>query len=351
MLTAVPGEPPTREQLRALPKVELHRHLDGSVRIRTIWEIAQENGIDLGAATFSDLEARAVLRSPRASLQSVLDCFATQQAALCSAEALRRVTRENIEDAWNDGVRLLELRFAPAFIARGKRISGDEIIAGVVNGMRDGMAQYPVEVGLIGILPRGYPHSENEQATRDLIRWKRSGRPGAERICGFDLADAEDGVDPGSLSGFVEEARDAGLGITVHSGENTDAESVRRTLDIYRPSRIGHGIRSVHSPELVRRLAREDVLLEISPTSNWITSAVPSLAEHPLPHLFRAGVPVSVNSDDPNLFGIDLVNEYEVCVRELGLTVDDLREMNRAALRHSFLPRKVTEPLQSIMQE
>ncbi len=338
-----------RDTLRAIPKVELHRHLDGSVRISTIWEIAQENGIDLGVRSREELETRAVLRTPRPSLQAVLDCFAIQQAALCSFQAISRVTRENIEDAWKDGVRLLELRFAPAFIARGKKISHDEIIAGVLDGMRTGMAAWPVEVGLIGILPRSYPASEHEAATRDLISWKNSGEPGADRICGFDLADAEDGFDPLTLSPYVEQAREAGLGITVHSGENTDAACVARALDVYRPSRIGHGIRAVEDPALLRRLAQEDVLLEVNPTSNWITSAVPSLSQHPLPRLARAGVPVSVNSDDPNLFGIDLVNEYEVCTRELGMTLDELREMNRAAARHSFLPRQITEPLLAVL--
>ncbi len=218
-------------------------------------------------------------------------------------------------------------------------------LPGVLDGMRKGMSAWPVEVGLIGILPRGYPAASHEQATRDLIRWRASGEPGADRICGFDLADEEKGFDPKTLSVYVEMARDAGMGITVHSGENTDAAHVARTLEVYRPSRIGHGIRSVEDPALLCRLAEEDVLLEVSPTSNWITSAVPSLAAHPLPRLFRQGVPVSVNSDDPNLFGIDLVNEYEVCVREMGLTVGELREMNRSALRHSFLPRQVTEPM------
>jgi adenosine deaminase len=343
MLSAVPTDLATR--LRRLPKVELHRHLDGSVRIATIWEISQEYGIALGVRSLAELEERAVLRTPRASLQSVLDCFVTPQAALCSFRAISRITRENVAEARKDGVRLLELRFAPAFIARGKSITGDEIIAGVLDGMHRGMAEWPVEVGLIGILPRGYPPEAHRQATRDLLRWRASGEPGAKRLCGFDLADVEEGVDPRTFSEFVESARETSMGITVHSGENTDAAHVATALEVYRPSRIGHGIRSVDDPKLLHRLAEQDVMREVSPTSNWITGAVPSLAAHPLPRLRRAGVPVSVNSDDPHLFGIDLVNEYEVCVREMGLGESDLRELNRAAPRHSFLPREVTEPL------
>jgi adenosine deaminase len=336
--------------LRKMPKVELHRHLDGSVRISTIWDIAREHGLDLGVGSLDELRRKAVLSTPRESLQSVLDCFATQQAALCSWEAISRVTTENIEDAWRDGVRLLELRFAPAFIGKGKRLANDEIIGAVVDGMLKGMALWPVEVGLIGILPRSYPADVNAAATRDLVRWRHSGAPGASRICGFDLADSEEGFDAQALAPLVEEAREAGMGITIHTGENTDAAHVARALDVYRPSRIGHGIRSIDDPKLVRRLAEEDVLLEVSPTSNWITSAVTALAAHPLPALYRAGVPVCVNSDDPNLFGIDLVHEYEVCVKDFGLGEEELRAMNRAALRHSFLPAAITLPLRDLFQ-
>jgi adenosine deaminase len=203
------------------------------------------------------------------------------------------------------------------------------------------MERYPVEVGLIGILPRGLPLASGMQSARDLVRWKRSGQPGADRLCGFDLADAEAGVDPVVFAPAVEMAREAGMGITVHSGEDTDAAHVARALALYRPSRIGHGIRCWGDLTVMRRLIDDDVLLEVSPTSNWLTNAVTSLAAHPLPALFNAGVPVCINSDDPNLFAIDLVNEYEVCSREYGFTEKEFGVMNRAALSHSFLPPAV----------
>ena len=328
------------ELLRKLPKVELHRHLDGSVRPATIWEIAQEHGIQVGSRSWEELERDAVISAPLKDLDSVLARFAVQQAVLCSFDAISRVTFENVEDAWQDGVALVELRFAPSYIAEGKSISNDEIIAGVLDGMRRAMAAWPVEVGLICILPRRFPLEKNRQATRDLIRWRAGREPGAERICGFDLADGEADCDPEELVPLVEEARDAGMGITIHSGEDTDAAHVARTLSLFRPSRIGHGIRSWGDEEVTRRLIDEDVLLEVSPTSNWITRAVASLSAHPLPRLYRAGVPVCINSDDPNLFGIDLVHEYELCAREFGFGEREFRAMNRAAARHSFLPEE-----------
>jgi adenosine deaminase len=334
---------PSPEVLRALPKVELHRHLDGSVRIETIWEIAQEKGQRLDARSPEELSKRATIRSPLKDLSAVLACFRTQQRALCSFAAISRVTFENIEDAWRDGVKLLELRFAPSYIAEGKTISNDEIIAAVLDGLCRGMARYPIEVGLIGIIPRSLPTESGSQATRDLIRWKKSGGAGADRICGFDLADRETDFAPELFAPFVEQAREAGMGITIHSGEESSAAHVARTLEMFRPSRIGHGIRAWGDGEVMRRLKDQDVLLEICPTSNWLTSSVPSLEAHPLPSLYREGVPVCINSDDPNVMSIDLVNEYRICRDLFGFANEDFAAMNRAALGHSFLPAAVRE--------
>ena len=329
-------------RLRSLPKVELHRHLDGSVRVETIWDIAAAHGIDLGVRTLEELRRSAVIREPLSSLEAALACFATQQKVLCSFDVISRVTVENIEDAWRDGVKLVELRFAPSFIAQGKTLSNDEIIGGVLDGVVKGMAAFPIEVGLIGILPRGLPLEVNERAARALITWKASSAPGADRICGFDLAAREQGIDPLPYVPIVEEARRAGLGITVHSGEDTDATHVEQTLDVFRPQRIGHGIRSWGSQRVVQRLRDDNVLLEVCPTSNWLTGAVAARQSHPLPRLYRAGVPVSINSDDPNLMGIDLVDEYEVCRSLYGFDEEDFWAINLAALRHSFLPREIT---------
>jgi adenosine deaminase len=323
--------------LRALPKVELHRHLDGSVRISTMLDIARKNGLDLGARSVGELAGLATITSPLDDLAAVLGRFTLLQKTLCSFEAISRVAFENVEDAWRDGVVAAELRFAPAFIAAGKRLEYQEIVEAVVDGALRGAKRFPVEVALIGILPRSRPLADNERATRELLHYRASGRRGAELIRGFDLADQEDAFDPLPLVPLVESAREAGLGITVHSGENTGPEFVRRTLETFRPRRIGHGIRAWGDPDLLQALRERDVLLEVCPTSNWLTRSVASLEEHPLPRLLRAGVPVSLNSDDPHLMAIDLVHEYEVCERLYGFGLEEFRAMNRAALAHSFL--------------
>jgi adenosine deaminase len=326
------------QTLRSLPKVELHRHLDGSVRFQTILDLARRHGLDLGSSSEQELRERTQIRTPLRNLEAVIAGFAVTQKVLCCYEALRRVAYENVEDACRDGVKLLELRFAPCFIAAGKDLGNDEIIEGVLDGVTDGLERYPIETGLIGILPRTASPEANRAATADLIHYARGAHRGADRLVGFDLADSETAVPAEDFLPLVEQARGAGLGITVHSGENTSAAAVRRTLELFHPSRIGHGIRAWEEPETVERLRRLGEHLEVCPTSNWLTRSVPSLEAHPLPGLYRAGVSLSINSDDPWLMDIDLVHEYELCARLYRFSLADFQAINRAAAQASFLP-------------
>lgn len=331
------GKIVTQNTLRALPKAELHRHLDGSIRLETVADIVARHNLDLGISTEEDLARKARITTPMKDLQTVLDSFATIREVLCSYEAIERIAFENVEDAYRDGIHLIELRFAPPFISVGKKLGNDEIIEAVLDGITRGMRRYPIQVGLIGILVRTIDLEINRLAAADLIRYAGSRYRNADRICGFDLADSEDRSNPEDFLPMVQQAREAGLGITIHSGENTSAAAVRLTLDLFEPARIGHGIKSWGDEKLLQRIREQEVMLEVCPTSNWLTSSVSTLQEHPLPHLYRSGVPVSINSDDPNLFGIDLVHEYELCGKLYGFTEQDFMRINRQTVEHSFL--------------
>jgi adenosine deaminase len=332
-----------RNRLRALPKAELHRHLEGSVRFNTVVQLIRHHGLDLEFSDEEDLRRKVQIKSPMRNLREVLDCFGTTQKVLCSYEAVKRVSLENVEDAYREGVKLLELRFAPAFIAAGKDLDYDAIIEGVLDGITLGMKEYPIQVGLVGILPRALDHVVNQRALSELLRYAKGNHPGADRICGFDLADDEERAGPETFLPLIDRARNAGLGITVHTGENTDSSWVKRSLDIFKPDRIGHGIK-IWGDETVTKLIREkDIMLEICPTSNWLTRSVASYEDHPLPGLYRNGIAVSINSDDPHLMDIDLIHEYEICVRYYHFNTEDFMRINRNTIRHSFLPKELQD--------
>jgi adenosine deaminase len=334
-----------RNELQSLPKCELHRHLDGSIRIQTIREIAQRHQLDLGCS-LDELEERATISKPKGSLDEVLQSFSIMQRALCCYDAIKRVAFENVEDAYRDGVKLLELRFAPTFISKGKdTLHNDEIIEAVLDGIGLGMKSYEIEVGLIGIIPRSNKHSytENLLATEDLIRYAGGAHSHGERLCGFDLADDEMSIPHSKFVPLVDMARASGLGITIHTGENSNARCVEQSINLYKPDRIGHGIRAIDSDVLVESIGSRDILLELCVTSNWLTHSVSSLEEHPLPRFYEAGIPISINSDDPQLMNIDLVHEYEICHQHFALAASDFIQINRDAVLHSFLPEDIIQ--------
>jgi len=345
--------PGALNQLRSLPKVEFHRHLDGSVRFETIVELARDHkidlGIDPGLADFKQkLLCRVKITQPMHSLQEVLDSFWTTQKVQCSRQAMERIAYENVEDCFLDGVRLAELRFAPVFIAKDKSyLAYKDIIQGVIDGVERACQDFAIEVGLIHILPRSLSLAENIRATEEVFNIKKSSYPGAWRLVGIDLADNEQGTNAQDFVEIIAKAKDQGLSVTIHSGEDTSAEHVRRSIELYSPKRIGHGIKVWGNESVMDLLLKKGIHLEVCPTSNWLTHCVTSLQDHPLAKLYRAGISLSINSDDPRLMNIDLTNEYRVCRDYLGLDMDCFRRINLEALDHSFLPKQKIESIKS----
>lgn len=327
--------------------MELHRHLDGSIRQETIIDIAKSNKLDIDISDPASLKKRSTVIEPMQDLAAVLEAFETIQKVSCCYEAIKRIAFENVEDAYYDGIKLIELRFSPAFIAFQKDISNDEIIEGVIDGIAQGMDKYAMQVGLITIASRTLDYDANKQGLLDVISYAKNGRHRmADRIVGFDLADQESTTDPSDFRELLDLSREAGLGITVHSGEDTDASGVQKTLEILNPDRIGHGINAWQDRDVVALLKERDVLLELCPTSNWLTQCVAVLADHPLPGFYKAGVKVCINSDDPQLMDIDLTHEYEIAHKHYGIDNEDFRKMNLYALEKSFLPREITKVIQ-----
>ncbi|MBL4577526.1 MAG: adenosine deaminase [Flavobacteriales bacterium] len=328
--------------IQALPKVEMHIHLDGSVRLNTIWEIAQTDSIDLGVQSIEELKEICTVVKPMSSLQEVLDVFWVHQKVMNSRENIARVAYENIEDAYRDGVVLLELRFAPTFIAVGKEnLSYSDIIKGVLDGVERGMDTFDIEVGLIGIGVRGMDPAANKEALVDLIKLRKGNHPMADRLVGYDLAATEAGFKSDEFLDLINTAKDGGLRITIHSGEDTDAAHVRNTLEILGAERIGHGVKSWDDPKVIELLKERNAHLELSVTSNWLTKTVLSIEDHPIKKLYEAGVSISINTDDAHLMGIDLMYEYELIEKTFGFTKEDFMNINADALEHSFLSEEI----------
>lgn len=332
---------PSRYPLPAFPVVELHRHLDGNVRLQTVLDLARRHGVELPASTVEELRPHVQVIDPTPDLLGFLAKFDVLRRVMVDLDAVARIARENVEDAAAEGIDHIELRFSPAFIADFYELEPRAVAETVCAAVAEAAARLPVTVRLIGIVSRTYgPERAWVEVEAALACRPGGGAPGGAAtggIVALDLAGDEAGY-PGGL--FVEHfrhAREGGLRVIAHAGEAAGADSVRQALDDLGAERIGHGVRAVEDPALVERLAAEGVPLEVCPTSNVQTSTVASYRDHPLGRLLAAGIVATLNTDDPSISGIDLPHEYRVARDELGLGADELATLQRNALAAAFL--------------
>jgi len=234
--------------LRALPKVELHRHLEGSVRLSTVFELSRRAGIELPADSPEELARHALITSPVDGLEKALEAFAITQNSIRTYDAVRRITREAIEDLALDNVRLAELRFSPDFLYRPGGLDWDQAFEAMLEGGADALAEgHDVAVGFIAIFSRDYG-MESASATVDFaVRHQ-------DELIGFDIAGSELGYPPANYADVVAPIHDSSLGLTTHYGESGPPEYPRSAIEMLRPARLGHGL-SVACDRNVERLA------------------------------------------------------------------------------------------------
>lgn len=324
-----------KTQIRNIPKAELHRHLELCLRPQTIKDIANEIGIPL--KTDQDFQKRFLITEPMNDLGAVLNKFLDTQKLLYTPEILERVAFEACEDIYTqENIRVVEFRYAPTFIAMNHDMTFLEIHRAIVKGIERAEKQFPIAVGLICIIQRILPVSEAELVTNFVIE-------NNDTFLGLDLADNEVGFDSKPFAPLFKRAREAGLRITVHSGEADVPKApdyVRDAIDYLGAERIGHGVQIYKSPEMIEYVKSKDVTLELCPTSNWLTNAIPNRNRHPFKELLEKGVSVTLNTDDPGIFGIDLNHECAFVMERLGLSEKQLRGVFDEAVRKSFIPKE-----------
>ena len=322
-----------------MPKAELHLHLDGSLRVETALELARSRGVDAPtsyAAMFKALVAPARL----ASQAELLTRFELPIALLQDAEALERVAAELVETKAAEGVRYVEIRWGPALhLDRGMGLADG--IAAVCRGARDAAQRSGITVRLICTALR----SHDPLATVTLAETAAGFRD--EGLTGWDLAGPEAAwPDPLRFATAFEAARAGGLRITLHAGEWGGATQVRRALQLD-PERIAHGPGTIDDPGLMAELIQRRVTLDLCPTSNLQAGLVPSIGAHPLARLKRAGVPVTLSTDDRTVSDILLSEEYVRAMEEIGLSLPELWAINLHALDVAFADPSAIAPLRA----
>lgn len=259
-------------QLRNLPKVELHRHLDCSMRISTLTEIAPSVGIEL-PKTLHEIQEGFQVLTPMRDLDSVLKKFLNTQKVLASTEILSRLAEETCEDAFNEGIRLIELRFSPTFIAQGhSHLDFTKITKAFDQGIQTAMKKWPLSAGLICIFQRNLPRDLNHEVLRFLLDH-------SEFFCGADLADNEEAARPLEFQSIFQEIQKKSIPITIHSGEAPHAQSaqwIRESVEYLGATRIGHGVQASTDKVILDFLKNNQICLEVCPHSNFLTQAFPT---------------------------------------------------------------------------
>ncbi|NQU29095.1 MAG: adenosine deaminase [Anaerolineae bacterium] len=313
-----------------IPKTEIHVHLEGAIRTATIIDIAREHGLELPAYDVEGLDPHVKVHEQWESLDAVLGAFNIAQMSIASPEAFERIAWEFFEDSARQNVRLLEVRFSPDWAFSGHNLDWDAALEGLLHAKARAKSAFGMAIGLIAITSRSMGVDSCEKTIDWAIRHR-------ELIHGIDLADSEAQHPISEFIRPVLRAKDAGLGITIHSGEDTPASAVIETIQAVSPDRIGHGIHIIEDMKAVEMVIEQGITLEVNPWSNYLTSAVPTIESHPLKQLFDLGVRVTINSDDPEVLETNLNNEYRIAHEVLGMSLEEIEICNRFAVEASFL--------------
>jgi adenosine deaminase len=330
-------DPALRSLVESMPKAELHLHLDGSLRPETALELARTRRVE-APRTLAGMRGELVAPMPTASQAELLRAFDLPIALLQDAEALERVASELVEAKAADNVRYVEIRWGPLLhTARGLSLADG--IAAVARGANDAAARTRTIVRLIATALRSHEAAANVTLAETAARFRDDG------LAGFDLAGPEEAFpDPLAHRRAFDAARAGGLRTTIHAGEWGGAAQVRRAL-LVEPERIAHGPGAADDDALVAELRDRAIALDLCPTSNWQAGIVPSIAAHPLARLHRAGVVVTLSTDDLTVSDLSLSDEYERAVAEIGLTLPELWTIDRRALEVAFAEPNTVEPL------
>ncbi len=326
---------------KTLPLTDLHRHLDGNIRIETILDLGQKFGLELPAYEIEALRPHVQIVEAEPSLVAFLAKLDWGVAVLGDLDACRRVAYENVEDAMKAQIDYTELRFSPYYMAMKHNLPIAGVVEAVVDGVTAGCKDFAIKANLIGIMSRTFGQDACQQELDGLLTQK-------DKLSAIDLAGDELGQ-PGDL--FIDhfkKVRNAGLRVTVHAGEAAGAASMWQAINELGAERIGHGVKAIEDPKLMEYLAKHNIGIESCLTSNIQTSTVASFASHPIKTFLDYGVKVCLNTDDPAVEGIELPHEYQVAINHVGLTQTQLRQIQIDGLELAFLSNAEKQALREI---
>ncbi|HZQ56780.1 MAG TPA: adenosine deaminase [Acidimicrobiales bacterium] len=318
------------EALERLPKVELHCHIEGTMRPATVLELARKNGIALPTTDLDELYRYD-------SLDGFLTVFWLVQSCLASREDWARLAYESVVDGAAHGRVYAESFFTPArHLAAGQRLG--DIVAGLAEGIEAAEHETGARCMLIADIDRAYGAAAGLELVEGLTELRRTAAAGSDRVIGLGLDSTELGVDPRSFAPAYRAAAAVGLRLTAHQGEDTGPDAIAACVDVLGAQRIDHGLSIMGDDALVRRFAAERIPLTVCPTSNVvIANRVPDVAHHPFAQMRSAGLLATLNTDDPALTDLDLGREYRAVAAAYGWDFDTMVRVSHDGVDGTWL--------------
>jgi len=321
-----------------LPKIELHCHLDGSLRPETIIDIAKREGISLPSLDRDELQRELIAPLECESLDEYLEKFSIPNLVMQSEENLRRITFELFEDAARENVKYMEVRFAPLLHTAGG-LDVEEIIQSVLIGMKDAEKQYEIKGNLILSCMRTMPASRAFEVVEKGKKFLGEG------VVAIDLCASEE---EGFSEKFVEPialAREYGYRVTIHAGETGVGKNVLEAVELLGAERIGHGVFIKDYEEAYNIVKEKQIVLEMCPTSNVQTKAVNQFSEHPIYQFHKDGIQVTVNTDNRTVSNTTMANECDIVFKEFNISEDDYKQIYLTSVEASFANAETKEML------
>ena len=324
---------------RALPKVELHRHLEGSLRLDTMLDIAQQHGITIPADVLRLSTLVQIQEEDKFTFQNFLAKFNTLRLFYRSPDVIHRITSEAVEDAAKDNVKYMELRFTPVALSRAERFPLHDVVDWVITSAQEASNKYDVMVRLIASVNR---HESTELA--EQVAWLAAEHL-SDGMVAIDLAGNEAEFKTEPFYGLIKEARQSGLHVTIHAGEWGPATNVKEAIEELGAERVGHGVRVLEDGNIVSLARERGTAFEVCVTSNYQSGVVGSLDTHPLMRMLDLGLNVTINTDDPSISRITLSHEYYTACEDLRMPQNILKQRIVAAAHACFLPESEKENL------
>ncbi len=325
--------------LQDIPLVNLHSHLEGSVRPQTYLDLCDQQGVPR-PASYEQAEHLICIDGSEKSLVDYLIKIERVLPLLHKHEALERVAFEAVQDAWLDGVRYIEVRAGPLPLATPS-FPATEVIGAMLHGLAAAEAQFGITARLIVCALRHHDPHDNEDLARLSASFAGKG------VVGFDLAGPEAGYPAKAHARAFAIARAAGLGLTCHAGEATGSHSIVEAVHDLGVRRVGHGVHLDDTSGRLQWAIESEIVLEMCPTSNVDTRAVPLLAAHPIRRYFDAGLKISVGDDDPTTSRTHVAHELSILATEFHFTRSEILTIQRTGLAAAFAERSVVQALWS----